>query len=409
MNVTGIIAEYNPFHNGHLYQLNKIKEQGADYVIIVMSGDFTQRGIPALSDKYMRTKIALACGADLVLELPSLFSASSAFYFARAGVALLDKIGVTDTLSFGCETEDTRLLNETSSFLLTESPVYQQELQKHLRTGNSFPKSRALSIQKILGDNVSSLLSSPNNILALEYCMALMERKSNIVPSPIKRNGDSFHESELHAHVNPSATAIRTSFSGSTFPDLIRPFIPSAAFDEMLASYNQTYPIQLNDFSSLLHYQLLLDEKKGFSGYCDLTDNLSDRIIKHISHYQSFSQFCDLLKSKDMTYTRINRCLLHILLHQTSDMLQQSVENDYISYARVLGFKESSLPLLHSIKKNTDIPILTKPSAARTLLSEHALTSFEQDILTSHIYQSVVCSKFSVPFNNEYQRQIVLL
>ena len=210
MKTVGIIAEYNPFHNGHAYQIQKAKEAaGADFAVIVMSPDFVQRGEPALVDKYSRAKMALASGADLVIELPVCYACGSAEYFAEGGISLLRQLGCVDALSFGCETDDPALFCKLADILLQEPDEYRQKLRKYQKQGMTFPKARETALLDYLSQNrkvrtsiskdsscaelpvsnVSALLSSPNNILGLEYAKALKKQNSSISILPIRRQG----------------------------------------------------------------------------------------------------------------------------------------------------------------------------------------------------------------------------
>ena len=315
MKITGIIAEYNPFHNGHLYQINKVKENGADYIVIVMSGNFLQRGTPAILDKWTRTRMALLCGADLVIELPAVFATASAQYFARGGVSILDKLGCVDTISFGCESDDIDLIQTLSSYLLSEPDVYKENLQKYLREGNSFPKARELTLRECLSPEAAAFASSPNNILALEYCIALLERNSSMNILPIKRKGSGYHDSSIEKDSFASATAIREIMEKSlfdikerndesAFPLELQTHIPNSVYSIICEKKNEY--VRQNDFSSLLQYKLLTEGNSDLERFADVSPDLSDKIRKNLRHYQNYDSFCELLKSKEITYSRIN-------------------------------------------------------------------------------------------------------
>ncbi len=407
MNVTGIIAEYNPFHNGHLYQIQKVRENGADYIVVVMSGDFLQRGVPAMMDKYARAKMALQNGADLVIELPALYATGSAWYFARGGVSLLDKLNVIDTICFGCESDTPQSILQSADILAKESDDFKREMQKALKAGNSFPKARELALKKIANIKYPSDLSNPNNILALEYCLALKERNSNISPYPIKREGSSYHDTALTAGNNPSASAIRELLMASPCHDKLISYVPQSVYDILTSGYNKQYPICQNDFSSLLKYKILLEGNNGFEKFGDISASLSDKIIKYSNQFTTFDSFCQLLKSKDITYSRISRSLIHILLHITQEQYNYYKSHDYTYYARILGLKKEASPLLSQIKKKTSIPLISKLADSAGLLSDEAQSLFELDILSSHIYESVVSERYQTAFQNEYTRQII--
>lgn len=407
MNVTGIIAEYNPFHNGHLYQIQKARENKDDYIVVVMSGDFMQRGTPAIIDKYARANMALLCGADLVLELPALYATGSAWYFARGAVSMLDKLGCVNSLCFGCETDDTSYIMQAADILINETSDFKSELQKNLKNGIAFPKAREIALNKISSVTFPSDLSCPNNILALEYCLAIKERNSMIIPNPIKREGTSYHEEMVSSAVNPSATAVRKLLNKNSFDESIADFVPPKVYEILKEHYHKTYPIEMNDFSSLLNYKLLLEGSKGFTDFYDIPESLSDKIIKNCNHFRSYDDFCSLLKSKDITYSRINRGLTHILLHIMEETAAYYKNMDYTCYARILGLKKEASSLLSVIKKNASIPLISKLADAPHILPDYAMPLLNLDILSSHIYQSVVSELYHVPFQNENTRQII--
>lgn len=426
MNVTGIIAEYNPFHNGHLYQMEQIKKNGADYIIVIMSGDFLQRGTPAILDKWTRANMALSAGADLVIELPAVFATASAQYFARGGISILDKLGVANTLSFGCETDNISLLKECAAYLWKEPDEYKERLQAYIKEGKSFPKAREEALTSLLGQKVAAFVSSPNNILGLEYCIALLERDSSIQPMPILRKGSGYHEDDLSENVLPSATAIRGRladminathmndlslndthvctlfFSKSNLSDYVPERVAS-----ILEENKDKLLLSQDNLSLLLKYKLL-SKINDLDIYADVTPDLADKIRKNLNNYENITQFIDLLKSKDLTHTRISRALNHILLDITQDMYADVKLYDYAPYARVLGFQKRALPLLSEIGKNTSIPLITKLADAHTQLSPQNYALLEHDIFCSHVYESVITDQSGTPFQNEFTRQITI-
>ena len=413
MKTIGIIAEYNPFHNGHAYQLAKAKaETGADYCIVVMSGNFVQRGAPALMDKYIRAEAALLNGADLVLELPVYYSLASAEYFASGAVALFDKLSVVDTLCFGSECGDINLLSDFASQLLQEDEVFKETLQRCLRHGDSYPTARNTALQASAPHltGYMDVLTSPNNILGIEYCKALIRRNSKITPSTITRNGAAYHDASLDAGYC-SALAIRESLLESGNLSLSQEQVPASAYELMQKHYGITYPVASDDASALLHYQLLTEQKEGFTSHPDIDKELSDRIIKKLPEYTTFSAFCETLKTKNRTYTRISRSLMHILLHMTARELADYRASDYIHYARILGFKESALPLLNAIKKNSQVPLISKLADAGSYVSELGMQMLDKDIYASSIYQMLVQRNFPDTYSwdkhNEFKKQML--
>lgn len=413
MKTVGIIAEYNPFHNGHAYQLKKAKElTGADYCVVVMSGDYVQRGAPAIMDKYLRTECALRNGADLVLELPVCYSLSSAEYFARGSVALLDKLGVVDALCFGSECGDIRVLTEFAQELLREGPVFKSTLDREIRQGHTYPQARNAALEASSPQLTAhiNVLASPNNILGIEYCKALLYLESAMTPCTIKRAGASYHDNSLETGFC-SALAIRESFRHAGASEDLARQIPADSLQLMKNAYKKSYPIFTDDFSLLMHYSLLTGESSGYTDYSDIDRELSDRICKLLPQYRDFRSFCDLLKTKNRTYARISRILLHILLDIRQESLQRYEQEGLAFYARILGFQESASPLLSALKKNAGIPLISKLADAKKQLAPTGLSMLERDVYASHIYQSIVRNKFpganSLSEINEYKNPVI--
>ncbi len=422
MNITGIIAEYNPFHNGHAYQLKCAKERtGADYIIILMSGNFVQRGAPALMDKYARAKMALLEGADLVIELPALWSTASAEYFASAGVALLDQLGCVDSLCYGCETLDVPLFSKICDFLTHETDDYKKQLFSFLKEGANYALAREKAIQTLLKGvkqaDLSEVLKNPNNILALEYQKAIKASHSSISPYPILRVGEKHHSANT-ANTFVSASAIRNFLASCKSPASALPSdtaaflqqaMPLSAFAQ-LSEYLHSYPLLYeNDCSQMLHYCLLEHAASGFSCYADIVPDFSHKICRNMDSYTNFTDFCALLKSKDLAYTRISRALVHILLDIRQDAYSYWKERSYIPYARVLGFKKSSKALLTHIKKHAALPLLTRAKDAKKMLSKESLAFFEKGIFADDVYRSLLTGKCQQILPGEYYRQIVTI
>lgn len=425
MNIIGIIAEYNPFHNGHAYQIDKIrKDLHADYVVIAMSGDFVQRGAPAIIDKYARTQMALSCGADLVIELPALWATASAESFAMAGVTLFDKMGCIDTLCFGAETSQPDLLSKIADILVDEPAVYQQQLEAELKKGLSFPAARSNALlsyfsftkENISGtDNlgeISAIMNEPNNILAIEYLKAIKRRNSHILPYPILREGAGYHDSIVNSPLS-SATAIRNSISSLSdsklLPTEISSAMPDAAYSILIEALHKNDPIFSNDLTSFLRYLLLTNSAEDFAGYGDSNEFLANRIINYQDQIKSFDSFCELLKTKDMTLTRINRVLLHAILNFKFTDYIAGKELDYIPYFRILGFRKESTTLLSLIKEHATVPLISKLSHASSLLSDDAFALLKQDIFAASIYETMLANKMNRCLRNEFQREIIIL
>ena len=413
MKAVGIVAEYNPFHNGHQYQIDKIrKETGADFIIIAMSGNFLQRGVPAICDKFTRTEMALKCGADLVLEIPTIWATASAEYYAQAGVALLASTGVVTHLAFGAETDDLAALLEVSSILKNEPDVYRAVLSNSIRTGNSFPAARKnaliTSLPLFPTEKLDELLDNPNNILALEYLKAL---PNSIEPILIKREGAGYHDTDINTEL-PSASAIREAIFNCDHAEIletIKNTMPDESFHILEDALCNNRLLTTNDFSDSLGYCLLSQAERGFSGYADCNQDFSNKIKKNLNKYVLFEDFIEMLKTKDMTYTRVNRCLLHILLqiNQMDYSIGRAI--GYAPYLRVLGFRNASSEVLSSIKKHSDIPIISKAADASSLLDYETNKFFDKDVFASNLYYQHVARKSGTKPKNEYTNQIVIL
>ena len=412
MKTTAIIAEYNPFHNGHKYQIEETRRQtNADFILVLMSGDFVQRGAPALCNKYLRAKMALLGGADVVLELPSLYALSSAEFFAEGAVTLLDQLQVIDTLSFGSETGNLSPFETCASILNQHVDTLDARIREQLKQGVPYPAAREQAVSSLFPD-FSSLFSTPNNILGLEYCKALCALQSSIRPFTLKRRDNGYHNVRPDKKDVPfvSASAVRAALENA--PRQIESYVPSQVCSLLEENGLLTSPLTEDAFSSQLHYKLLMERSRGFSEYLDCKPDLSDKIVKHISAFTGFTDFCRLLKSREITYTRLSRILMHILLDiKTPAFFSPSFPHRrlFTPYARLLGFQKDASPLLKAIKKSSHIPLLSKPADARCILQGEALGMLEQDILCASVYEAAASRYTGKPPLNELRQSPVIL
>ena len=402
MTVVGLIAEYNPFHNGHKYHIEKARElTHADMVIVVMSGNFVQRGVPALMPKHLRAETALKAGASLVIELPVCYATASAEQFAYGAVSLLDKLGCVDAVCFGSECGEISMPKSLADVLAEEPEAYREILQRYLRRGDSFPVARQMALKEHLkSDFPDEVLSEPNNILAIEYLKALRRLHSRIRPIAIQRISSHYHDEELKEEIS-SATAIRNTFAGNSgFSTKLTAQIPETGISLLKENYQKRYPVFPNDVSLLLKCKLLKENKTSLQEYADVSEELANRIANSLSQYLNFEQFCRLLKTKEVTYSRISRSLIHILLDiKKSDMSE-------IEYAHVLGFRADDSALFSKIKQEASIPLLSKLTNVENL-SESAKQMLRLDILAADFYESIVTEKFRTPFQSEYCHPVI--
>ena len=411
MKTVGLITEYNPFHNGHAYHIEKAKMlTGADRVIVVMSGDFVQRGAPAVMPKHLRAESALLSGASLILELPVCFATGSAEYFAQGSISLLNRLGCIDSICFGSECGDLHLLKEIAQILADEPIEYQTALRQALKDGASFPAARQKALN-IYSDKYSEILALPNNILGIEYLKALAKLHSKMEPFTIKRIGAGYHDMDIDGQFS-SATAIRSdiyqladvNFSSESIPlTHIQTQVPSSCHELMKKNYQTRYPVKSDDFSLLLKAKLLSETADSLSHYLDISPELANRILRLRNNYLSFEQFCDLLKTKELTRSRISRSFIHVLLGITNDWL--TAMKAPASYARILGFRRDHADLLGILKRTSDIPLITSP--ARAVLADTAYQMLELDIYASDLYESVITDLYGTPFHNELTKQII--
>lgn len=441
MKVVGLITEYNPFHNGHKYHIEEAKKlTGADYVIAVMSGNFVQRGTPAAIDKYSRTFMALRNGVDLVLELPVCYATGSAEFFAHGAVSVLDKLGVVDYLCFGSECGDIELLAKAAELLVNTPASFEAQLKDYLKDGLTYPAARMKALANSYRGNflpeeassdallLSQVLAEPNNILGIEYMKALHHLSSGIKPVTIQRISAHYHTKELSkpdtsgkesrqlssSLVISSATAIRSAVAKSSYSSdntfkAVENSVPEDVAEFLRENYHKSYPITEEDFAQIVKYKLILENSKAIASYQDITSDLAERIKKLPDLNMDIASLTQHIKTKNMTLTRINRALIHILLNIKSDSIKEYIASDYTFYARVLGIKKESSTLLREIRKFGRIPVITKVSDASDQLDATGLQMLSEDILASHIYNQAIYEKYGTVIANEYKHGICIV
>jgi predicted nucleotidyltransferase len=409
MKVVGLITEYNPFHYGHKYHLDKAKKiTGSDFVIVVMSGNFVQRGTPAITDKYTRTKMALSQGADLVLELPVYFATGSAEYFAYGAISILNSLGIVDSICFGSESGNIEVLSSIADLLVEEPPLLENIVSDQMKKGISYPLARMNAITTFLDQPKDSLLtnvlSSSNNILGIEYLKALKRLNSSITPYTIQRKDSNYNDLTLHSNKINSATAIRRSYFKEKNMDFINKNIPPEITDILTNAKDHTFPIHEDDFSELLYYKICETSKDDLEQYLDISSDLSKRIKNNLIHYTNFTDFSLLLKTKQYTLTRINRGLLHILLG-----IKKQPSTFQPPYIRILGLRKEASFLLNKKSNKNLVPIITKIADSKNLLSEKEFATLSQDIFAANIYNRTIYTKFGIRMPNEYQNGIIIV
>lgn len=392
MNIVGIIAEYNPFHRGHAFHLAQARRiTGAGCVIVAMSGNYVQRGVPAMFDKYTRAQAALQNGADLVLELPPCVSTGSAEYFASGAVWLLAATGIVTDLCFGSECGDLELLKQPARILAEEPDTYRKLLKTFLCAGKSWPAARTLALQQYDLSAFAEILQSPNNLLGIEYLKALYRLRSPIRAHTIRRAGASYHDRQTDGESYASAGAVRQALleHQGAFTSEIRTQLPSAA---LYIPYDGKEPVTEDAFSLLLLERLIRNPQEDFSRYFDVTKELSNRIQNCLDDFTSFSQFTDLLKTRNLTRASVSRALLHILLgipaYEPPKVL------------RVLGFRKDAADLLGRLASCGCLPLAASASDANTPADW---------LYADRLYERVRSLLHRQTFQNEYRRKMLIV
>lgn len=417
MKTVGIIAEYNPFHNGHLYQLKKAKEiTGADYVVVVMSGDFVQRGYPAFMDKFSRCEMALSAGADLVIELPVRYATASAEYFAKGAVSILNNLGCVDSICFGSECGDIHSMKNIADYIHKDCDDFNNHVVKYVKSGLTYPLARKNSILDHFKEMdpiyLEQILSSPNNILGIEYLKALASLNSTIIPYTVTRVSTGYHEESLKVeeehpfHIN-SATAIRKHFLAEISLEGVKSSVPREVYDILESNFRRTYPIEPDDISDYLYYQLLSLSDEEMLRYLDLSSDLICRIRNLQTDYKSFQGFAEELKSKQYTLTRMNRSLLHLVLNIYDMDIKDRNSLEIAPYIRVLGLNKRASCLLKNTKER-EFPVITKMANAKNLLSDSAFEMLKEDIFASTLYQRMVYKKYKTTLPNEFKKTPII-
>lgn len=370
MDKVGIIAEYNPFHNGHLYHLNKVKEIFPNAnLILVLIGNFTQRGDVSVINKWDKTKIALDYGYDLVVELPFNIATSSASTYAKGAIEILNKLSC-DYLVFGSETNDVELLKKIVR-ITNENKDYQDKIKHYLDKGYNYPKSCSLALKDIF----KTTINKPNDVLALEYVRNIININSKIKPISIKRT-NNYHEEEILSNI-ASATSIRKNIKNK---NIIKNALPEK-------SLKLIKDISINDYFKYLKYEITTNE--NLNEILDVDEGIENKLKKEIENAKSVDDLILKIKSKRYSYNRLKRMLLHILTNTKKTYKKE------INYIRVLGLSNDGKKILREAKKNIDIPIITKFKKEYNHL-------FKDDIKASKIYSLIT----NYDYKEEYKASI---
>ena len=389
-NVLGIIAEYNPFHNGHLHHLIESKRiTKSDYCIAIISGNFTQRGDIAIIDKWSRTQMAIENGIDLVLELPTIYAISSAENFASGAIKILDSLGIVDFLSFGSECNDISILSEVTNVLTNEPSEYKSLLSHELSRGISFPKARERALMMYLNDirRFNNVLSSPNNILGIEYLKALNKQNSKIQPITIKREGAAYNDDTIPVDSRfASASSIRTLCYSHNI-EILQKFLPENSYNILENSLENGHIIKnISEFEKTIIYTLRKMSLAEIADLPDVSEGLEFSIKSAANQCNCISEFLSIINTKRYTQTRLKRILLYALLGITKKDMQ--ISKSIKPYARVLGFNEKGRELISEISKiNRKLTIISSVKKFMDTNSNKNLRfMLEKDIWATNVY-----------------------
>ena len=411
MKAVGLVTEYNPFHNGHLYHLNKAMElTGADISVAVMSGDFVQRGELAVLDKYTRASMALNSGVNLVVELPVNYAVSSAESFAAGALKVLDYIKA-DSIAFGSESGNIERLSKLAHILCDNEDTLYKEISKYTANGISYAAARQKVVEKLTDKDTAAMLTSSNNILAVEYLKAIIKNNYAIKPYTIKRQGDSYNDTDIRSEY-ASATALR----GNLKADNISKYIPVKAGLILSSNTNYIYPDDITEalFTRLLDILFASSYDKNVfienvMQYPDVNKEIAGRLYKSAMDMItrtvpqgaeskdngafSFGSLCEHIKTKEVPLSRIKRALVRITLGLDKKHMEKYANEPYI---RVLGFDKKGQEYLSYIRKTVEIPLITKIADYKEMLLD--------DIHAANIYNMIVAGKYGVKEFGDFVR-----
>ena len=379
MKAVGVIVEYNPFHNGHAYHLQAAKEiADADLTIAVMSGNFLQRGEPALVSKWYRAKMALLGGVDIVLELPYQFATQKAETFANGAVSILEAIGC-QSLCFGSESGDISTIVQTVNYLEKHKEQYDERIKMNIKTGVSFPKALSLSFQSLSSTENIMRLEKPNNILGFHYVKAIQQQKSSIIPLTVKRKNADYHDEHFATETIASATSIRKAlFATNENYSAIEQYVPESTnilLREYLNEYGNFHGWE--NYWDLLRFRLLHSNPAELRDIYEVEEGIENRLMTAAVDSLTFKEFMEKVKTKRYTWTRIQRICVHILTNTKKEDMHSPVEK--ASYLRLLGMTTRGKDYLNKNKSNFKLPLISK-------LSAYKENDISLDIKASRVY-----------------------
>ena len=397
MNLLGLIVEYNPFHNGHLYHLNESKKiTNATHTIAVMSGNFMQRGTPALLDKFTRAEMAVRNGVDLVVELPTLYACQSAEIFAHGGISLLNSLNCVNSICFGSEIGDIDILYLISKILIDEPIDFKIKLKDYLDKGLPFPKARASALFYYITENklydtseedLLNMLNSPNNILGIEYIKSILKLNSKIKPYTINRINSGYNSLNVNDSIC-SASAIRNALKNNSL-NTINYTMPKDTYDIINRVIESGFNLVYNeDFYQILS-SIIIRDKDNLTDYFEVNEGIENKIYNSIFKCHNIEALQNEIKSKRYTMTKISRTLNNIMLGIKREDILKTKDLTSIPYLRVLAFNEKGCEILKEIKKNSEIEVITKFSKIKYINSDIFNTLIDYDIKATNMYNLI--------------------
>lgn len=399
MKILGLIVEYNPFHNGHLYHLQKsIEKTKATHTIAIMSGNFLQRGEPALFDKYTRAHAAVKNGVDLVIELPTMFACQSAEIFSHGAITTLNSLNCVDAICFGSEEGDVDILYTISKILVDEPEEFKISLKKYLSDGMLFPTARSLALFDYINDfklldiskeKLLNILNSSNNILGLEYIKSILKLNSKIKPYTITRVQSDYNSETIESNIC-SATAIRKQLKDLNDISSISKVVPNNTFDVLKSKIDvDFYPMFDDNYFEILS-SIIIRDKNILNTYFDVNEGIENKIYQSIFTPLTLDDLKESIKSKRYTMTKIKRTLNNILLGITKNDMNKIKNVNNIPYIRILAFNDKGREIIKNIKTNSDINIINKFSNISFSKDDEVFkTLIDYDIKASNIYNLI--------------------
>jgi len=379
LSLVGIVCEYDPLHTGHVHQIRTLTDEG-HRVIAIMSGNFVQRSVPSVYDKFVRTRMALASGVSMVVELPTLYSTATAENFAFGAMVLAKGSGIIDAISFGMEDPSCLpLLKEAAALSSPETPLYKETLRHCLEKGLPFPKAREAALSQLLS---RPLPTEPNHILVLEYLRAA--RRLGYCPDwlPIRRQGAGYHDLTDPSQTDyPSASALRKRLHSG---EDIRDYIPKPARDYLPSEY-----VREDSLFPYIRYVLSSMSSSELAGIDEVAEGFENRILEAIPDAVSYESLLHALKTARYPTSRIRRILLNAALSITREKKVQLRYSEGPSYLRVLGVRRDAMDLLSQLSASAALPTLIRPVRDRLILSPEAESAFEEEQRFSRIYHLV--------------------